>query len=103
MANKETIAPEPIDRGMVAPVEEAIAKVKPEVDLTPENLIGRAVTYWSDYQNKLISLGRIKAIDSVKEVVDRALNIKRKVVAFVTTTGAYITDRELEKGIYKLA
>jgi len=103
MAKEEPITPEPVDRGMVAPVEEAIAKVKPEVDLTPESLIGRAVSYWSDYQNKLISLGRIKAIDSVEEVVDRALNIKRKVVAFVTTTGYYITDRELEKGVYKLA
>lgn len=101
---EEPVTPKPIERGMVAPVEEAIAKVKAEVaDLTPESLIGRAVTYWSSYQKKLISLGRIKAIDSVEEVVDRALNIKRKVVSFVTTTGDYITDRELEKGVYKLA
>ncbi|HEY9298889.1 MAG TPA: hypothetical protein VIQ31_21530, partial [Phormidium sp.] len=84
--------------------EDCVPDAVSEVDVIkvkPENLIGKAISYFSNYQNKLITLGRIKAIDSVEEVIEnRILGIKRQVVSFVTTTGDYVTDNEIAKGVY---
>lgn len=83
-------------------VPDAVSQVD-VVKVKPENLIGKAISYFSNYQNKLITLGRIKAIDSVEEVIEnRILGIKRQVVSFVTTTGDYVTDKEIAKGVYQI-
>lgn len=115
----------------VAPVEEAIATIDTQVatvvntskqsgafdegktvgeatiretGINPESMIGKAISYFSSYQNKLVPLGRIKAIDSITEVVEsRVSGIKRKVVSFITTTGDYLTDGEIAKGVYQIA